>query len=564
VRTLILATAFVTVFAAASANGGPEVSFDFGRFSVTRDAPAPDGYADAITNMLVPPADWKKLGLPYNDAQKSTAYLIDSGDKGKVITVDRRLSLRPNVRFLLQIARPSAIPLRHRSMFEWEVEDWKILYQSSLSSDSPKLFHRAYLLRRREGGALFGIVFHGGAWASINWPAPSTSAQVASLEAATRSLAEQLRRVYPSQVEPLSRKLDNSSPVPTCPDLPDPEIHASASAPPAPPRIEYPSLGSATSPPPPTPGTYAYAVKQGGPHTCELSVPGFFGESNELLAYVKGENFEAVEPGSGTHFVRLNGIGYTRGNGPDGLPVLMKFRLDDYNEAYMRLMRHSPPRWDNGFVFVEPASHEPCAPAPSRPILLPDGEPKDFTDALVAHLHDNFGKSVSMLGEPPFTLLMPDPAIARLFPATRGHASTSAYSIQYLVHASAPGEESSQLSIGFGAHSEDASASQCGGSRPVRNCAHVFTTRKGYEVFRRLEITGSSSRNPRLPHYYAKVDDVLVHLAYPHWTRSTSGEVEWTAHEFADCELGTIIDSLREVAPEDLVRFPGLTVYSSP
>jgi hypothetical protein len=54
-RTLILTTASVIVFAATSANSGPEVSFDFALFSVTSDAPVPDGYADAITDMLVPP-----------------------------------------------------------------------------------------------------------------------------------------------------------------------------------------------------------------------------------------------------------------------------------------------------------------------------------------------------------------------------------------------------------------------------------------------------------------------------------------------------------------------------
>ncbi len=561
-RTLILTTASVIVFAAASANSGPEVSFDFALFSVTSDAPVPDGYADAITDMLVPPADWKKLGLPYNDARNATAYLIDYGDKGKVIVVDRRLSLRPNVRFLLQITRPSAIPLRHRNMFEREMEDWQILHQSSLSSDS-EVFHRAYLLRRKEGGALFGIVFHGGAWASINWPAPSTSAQVASLEAATRSLAERLRRVYPSQVAPLSRKIDDSSPVPTCPDLPDPDIHASASASPAPPQIKYPSLGSTTSPQPPTPGTYAYAVQRGGPHTCELTVPGLLGTRVTFHAYVEGENFEAVEAEGDLRMVRLNGIGYSWQEGAEPL-VVNTIRLDDYKEAYEHLMHHPPPRWEIFFVFVEPAPHEPCVRAPSRSILLPEGDRRDATDSLVAEHHKYFERAVSTLESLPFAILLPDASLSRRFPHTRGNASKSSYGLEYLDHARHPGDESSQFNIGFSAHSQSSPASQCGEPNRVKNCALLFTTARGYEVYRRLETAGSSSRNPRLPHYYAKVDDVVVHLAYSHWTRSTTGKVEWKAHEFADCELGTIIDSLREAAPEDLARFPGLTVYFGP
>jgi len=222
VRTLVFVTAFIIVFAARFANSGPEVSFDFGLFSVTSDAPVPDGYADAITDILVPPADWKKLGLPYSDAENAKAYLIDYGDKGKLITVDRWLNLRPNVRFSLNIARPSAIPLRHKIMIGTDKADWQILKRSPLSSED-EVFHRAYVLREREGGALLGIVFHGGAWSTIEWPAPSTPAQVASLEAATLSLSVELRRVYPSQVAPLARQVDSTSPVPTRPDLPDPD-----------------------------------------------------------------------------------------------------------------------------------------------------------------------------------------------------------------------------------------------------------------------------------------------------------------------------------------------------
>ena len=203
-------------------NSGGEVSLDFGHFSVTFDAPVPDGYADAITDTLVPPADWKKLGLPYSDAEHAKAYLIDYGDKGKLITIDRWLNLRPNVRFSLSIERPSAIPLRHKIMIGTDKADWQMLKRSPLSKDE-SLFHRAYLLRRNEGGALLGIVFHGGAWSTIEWPAPSTPAQVASLEAATSRLSEELRRVYPSQIAPLARQVDSSSPVLSRPDLPDPD-----------------------------------------------------------------------------------------------------------------------------------------------------------------------------------------------------------------------------------------------------------------------------------------------------------------------------------------------------
>lgn len=221
-RTPILTATIVLVLAAASAHSDPAMWSGFGLFTVTPDAPVPDGYAQAITDTLVPPPDWKQLGLPYADSERAKAYLIDYGDKGKLITVDRWLSLRPNVRFSLNIERPAAIPLRHKIMIGTDKAGWQVLKRSALSSDD-EIFHRAYLLRSKKGGAVLGIVFHGGAWSTIEWPSPSTPSQVASLEIATRMLAEELRRVYPSQVAPLARALDDDSPVPTRPDLPDPD-----------------------------------------------------------------------------------------------------------------------------------------------------------------------------------------------------------------------------------------------------------------------------------------------------------------------------------------------------
>ena len=100
---------------------------------------------------------------------------------------------------------------------------WEILKRSAISSGG-ELFHRAYLLRRSEGGALLGIVFHGGSWSTIEWPAPSTPAQVTSLELVTQSIAEELKRTYPSRIAPLAESLGGDGPVPDRPDLPDPDV----------------------------------------------------------------------------------------------------------------------------------------------------------------------------------------------------------------------------------------------------------------------------------------------------------------------------------------------------
>ncbi|HVH19307.1 MAG TPA: hypothetical protein VNF72_13470 [Myxococcota bacterium] len=81
------------------------------------------------------------------------------------------------------------------------------------------------------------------------------------------------------------------------------------------------------------------------------------------------------------------------------------------------------------------------------------------------------------------------------------------------------------------------------------------------EVFRELRFVGSSSSNPRLPHYYAKVGDALVSLKYIYWSNGgPRGATAWRAHEFATGELEAVFDSLQPVEVEDIVRFPGMSV----
>jgi hypothetical protein len=330
------------------------------------------------------------------------------------------------------------------------------------------------------------------------------------------------------------------------------------------PAPDFPSLGIAADSTPATPGTYAGAVREGVPHLCEVAVR-FWGTRTIFQAYVEGENFDAVGSKIDARFVRLNGIGYSWDEGAEPL-VINKIRLNAYREAYEHLMQHPLPRLDNSFVFVEPAPYEPCVRAPSRSIIVPEGDQRDVTDALVAAHHEYFEKAVSTLESLPFAILLPDPSLSRRFPYTRGGASKSSYGLEYLAHALHPEGESSQLNIGFSAHSPESPAFWCGRSRPPRykKCVLLFTTDRGYEVFQRLEIAHGSSPVTRLPHYYAKVGDVLLHLSYPHWSRGTSGALEFSAHNFADGELAAIFDSLREARPEDLVRFRGMTVRPDP
>jgi hypothetical protein len=108
-------------------------------------------------------------------------------------------------------------------------------------------------------------------------------------------------------------------------------------------------------------------------------------------------------------------------------------------------------------------------------------------------------------------------------------------------------------------YAEESPASACNKSIG-RDCAPFAITDRGYEIFQNFQVMGSSSRNPRAPHYYARVGDALVHLSYLHWKPAAGGAIEFSAHEFAAGELESIFDSLQSAKPEDVVRFPGMTV----
>jgi hypothetical protein len=312
----------------------------------------------------------------------------------------------------------------------------------------------------------------------------------------------------------------------------------------------------------PAPGTYAHARSTGRPHICETSAPSFFGEREEYVAYVEGDDFFA--PGRDMHFARVDGVAYTWSDQPlnEDVVLLGRIRLRAYEDAYQRLMHHRPPRWEEIFTFVEPADGDPCTPSKPQRIVLPDREFRDVTDDVIARRRQYFEASVETLRKLPFTPRLPPRSLTALFPATRGHAGSTGYHVQYLAHGAGLQGEFSELSIGFRAHTGDAPASQCGESFLGRRiCEHVATTARGLPVFRELRVVGSSSSNPRLPHYYAKVGDALVSLNYIYWSYGgPSGATAWRAHEFAPGELEAVFDSLQPVDAEGIVRFPGMRV----
>ena len=263
-------------------------------------------------------------------------------------------------------------------------------------------------------------------------------------------------------------------------------------------------------------------------------------------------------------FARVNGVAYTWSDEPlnESVVLLGKIRLRAYEDAYKRLMSHRPPRWEDSWTFVEPADYDRCTPAEPEEIALPDRELRDVTDVVIARRRQYFETSVGTLQKLPFTARLPHPSLIDLFPATRGGADSTGYSIQYLAHGAGPEGESSELSIGFRAHTSEEAASRCGESFVGRRiCEHVATTNRGLEIFRELRMVGSSGPSPRLPHYYAKVGEALVSLKYIYFTYgSPSGATGWRAHEFAPGELEAVFDSLQPVGPEDIVRFPGMSV----
>lgn len=312
----------------------------------------------------------------------------------------------------------------------------------------------------------------------------------------------------------------------------------------------------------PAPGSYAHARSTGRPHTCETSAPSFFGEREEYVAYVEGDDFVASGPDK-MHFARVNGVAYTWSDDPliEVFGVLLgRIRLAAYEDAYKRLMHHPPPRWENIFVFVEPADSDTCTPAKRQKLTIPNRGLRDMTDDLIAGLRKEFEASVETLMKLPFAPRLPHPSLIDLFPATRGGAGANGYYVEYLAHGAGPNGESSELSIGFRAHTSEEPASQCGESWIGRRvCEHVATTARGLEVFRELSVLGGSG-NLRLPHYYAKVGDALVNLKYIYWSHGPRGATGWRAHEFAPGELEAVFDSLQPVAAEDVVRFPGMRV----
>ena len=316
----------------------------------------------------------------------------------------------------------------------------------------------------------------------------------------------------------------------------------------------------------PAPGTYAHVRSTGRPHTCETSAPSFFGEYEKYVAYVQGDDF--VAPGRDMYFARVNGVAYIWSDKPlnESVVLLGKIRLRAYADAYQRLMHHPPPRWENSWAFVEPADYDRCTPAKRQKIALPGRGLRDATDDLIAGLRKEFEASVETLKKLPFVPRLPHPSLIDLFPATRGGADSTGYSVQYLAHDAGPQGESSQLSIGFRAHTSDEPASQCGratGRRPGRlpPCEYFMTTNRGVDVFRDLYFEVSSGSKTPLPHHHAKVGEASVTLKYIYWSSGGgSGATAWRAHEFAPGELEAVFDSLQPVAAEDIVRFPGMSV----
>jgi hypothetical protein len=185
-----------------------------------RNPTLPKDYAESLTELLLPAAEWKAERLSFAH-ESARAYQVTYTKGGGIITVDRVMT-KGNCRFSINIASPTSARIRHQIMIGTDMAEWEIIRRDPPSSEGQP-FARTYFLRLPNSGRLRGLAFYEGTWAELDWgglmPVPKGTED--SLLRLTWNVAQRLRQNYEQQIARIARSLDDGSPAPTRPDLPD-------------------------------------------------------------------------------------------------------------------------------------------------------------------------------------------------------------------------------------------------------------------------------------------------------------------------------------------------------
>jgi hypothetical protein len=186
-----------------------------------------EGFAGRITELLVPSTEWEKEGLTFANAP-ARAYQVSYAKGGAIVTIDRVMT-KNHCRLNIKIIPPASARIRHQIMIGTDKADWEIVRRDPPSSDGQP-FARTYFLRLPNTGQLLGLVFYEGTWVELDWGGltPVPPGVEDSLLRVTWSLAQRLREVYEQQIAPIAKSIDDGSPVPTRPDLPDADTRSDA------------------------------------------------------------------------------------------------------------------------------------------------------------------------------------------------------------------------------------------------------------------------------------------------------------------------------------------------
>jgi hypothetical protein len=134
-------------------------------FSDLQRSPSlPKDYAESLTELLLPAAEWKAERLSFAN-ESSRAYQVTYG-KGGIVTVDRVMT-KGNCRFSINIASPTSARIRHQIMIGTDMAEWEIVRRDPPSSEGQP-FARTYFLRLPNSGRLRGLAFYEGTWAELD------------------------------------------------------------------------------------------------------------------------------------------------------------------------------------------------------------------------------------------------------------------------------------------------------------------------------------------------------------------------------------------------------------
>jgi hypothetical protein len=191
-------------------------------FTVTPQAPVPQGYADSTLRLLLPKEEWIAEGFTWNPVEMPKSFMTGYGKRGSLITVDQLISNDPYIYFSLLIERPIAMPLRHKIIIGTDKARWEVVYRAA-SAPSDTFFYRSYVLRENVHGALLSYIFFEGAMVKLEWEAASSDKTLHSFKVLTDRMSKRIRENYSIIVAPIANSLEDGSPKLTRPDLPDPD-----------------------------------------------------------------------------------------------------------------------------------------------------------------------------------------------------------------------------------------------------------------------------------------------------------------------------------------------------